>query len=111
MRNSRNINTRRSLVAASAANSVVSGTGISNIASGVTGTVTVTAKDSLGNTITTGGEIFMIKISNICSKANSHYWAPSGATTPLASNINDIMADNGDGTYSYSYILSFIGKM
>ena len=54
----------RSLTAASAANSVVSGSGIVDIASGTTVTVTINAKDSSGASINAGGEIFVVRISN-----------------------------------------------
>ena len=68
----------------------------------------VTAKDSSGNAITTGGEKFAVKISNTCTKVNDYYCSPSGNVGPLSSNINGIMTDN-NGTYTYSYILSTTG--
>ena len=101
---------RRSL-SISTTNSVVSGAGISDIATGLTRTIVVTAKDSSGNIITTGGELLMIRITNLWSYANSHYCSPNGATTPLSSLVSDMMVDNGNGTYSYSYTFTFIGKL
>ena len=65
--------------------------------------ITVTAKDSYGNYVTTGGDIFTVKISNVCTKYNQYYCAPSGSTTSLSSNVNDVMTDHNNGTYSYSY--------
>ena len=88
----------------------MSGSGIQNIATGLTGQITVTAKDSSGNTITTGGELFMIRISNTWTLTNSHYCSPTGATAPLSSFISDMMTDNNNGIYSYSYTFSFIGR-
>ena len=61
------------------------------------------AKDSSGIEATAGGETFIVKISNTCTIYNQYYWAPNGARTPLSSNVNDIMTDNNDGTYTYSY--------
>ena len=69
----------------------------------------VTVKDSTGNAITTGGEKFAVKISNTCVKFNDYYCSPSGNVGPLSSNINGIMTDHNNGTYTYSYILSTTG--
>ena len=102
---------RRSLSTISTTNSVVSGTLVSDIASGLTGTIIVTAKDSSGNTITTGGELLMVRITNLWSYANSHYCSSNGVTTTLSSIVSDMMVDNGNGTYSYSYTITFVGKL
>ena len=102
---------RRSLIAASAANSVVSGSGIFDIASGTTVTVTVTAKDSSGAPINTGGELFVVRVSNTWSKYNEHYWKPSGNSNTLSSNVVEPMTDHNNGTYSYSYSVSSTGTL
>ena len=101
---------KRSLTTASAVNSIVAGVSSTNVYSGSSLSITVTAKDSNGNLITTGGEIFTVKISNLWTKYNNYYWNPSGATSPLYSNINGVMTDNNDGTYIYTFTLTSLGK-
>ena len=101
---------KRSLTTASAVNSIVAGVSSTNVYSGSSLSITVTAKDSSGNSINAGGEIFIVKISNLWTKYNNYYWNPSGATSPLSSNINDVMTDNSDGTFPYSATLTAIGK-
>ena len=102
---------QRSLTAASALQSVVSGTGIANFTPGSTLEVIVTAKDSNGNDITTGGELFLVIVSNIWTKYNQYYCQPSWGTGPLSTNIEGIMTDYNNGTYSYSYTVSNSGKV
>ena len=92
----------RSLVAASASNSVVSGTGVTTFAKQTMSVVTVTAKDSSGNTITTGGEKFLLKVSNVWTKKNNYYWEV-GTSFLFSPNIYILMTDNNDGTYTASY--------
>ena len=82
--------------------SEVSGTGIIDFAAGTT-TVIVKAKDSSGNTISTGGEILMLKVSNLCNKVNDYYWSPNGVSGPLSIKINELMTDHNNGTYSASF--------
>ena len=64
--------------------------------------VTVTAKDSSGNTITTGGEKFLLKVSNVWIKKNNYYWEV-GTSFLFSPNIYILMTDNNDGTYTASY--------
>ena len=62
--------------------------------------ISVIAKDSAGKSVSSGGEIFIIKISNTCTKYNKYYCAPNGTGTTLSSNVNDVMKDNKNGTYT-----------
>ena len=110
MRDHTNQLNHRSLSAASAVNSVVAGLGSSSMFTGDTLSITVTAKDSSGNLLTTGGDIFTVKISNLCTIYNAYYCKPTGATSPLSANVNDVMIDHNNGTYTYSYTLSVVGK-
>ena len=74
--------TRR--LSASSLNSKVSRLTPDVIDPGEITTITVTARDSDGNLITTGGEYFLVG--------------------------NNYMTDNGNGTYSYSVTLNYAGK-
>ena len=92
----------------SATNSVVSGTGIQNQLLRENVTVTVTAKDSSGNFINTGGETFVVRVTSKCVAESIHlcsnsYYSPY-------QYIDGIMTDNNDGTYAYSYSMIYIGK-
>ena len=92
--------------------STISGTGIQTFKVGSTVTVTVTSKDSSGNLIGVGGDIWLIKITNECTKANDYEWAiVSSAATTLSSSISGVMSDKGDGTYTYSYTVTNTGKI
>ena len=98
-------------LAASPAYSEVGGLGSLQIIKGDPINITVKAKDSAGNYIFTGGELFMIKISNLWTKKNDHYCSPDGNSSPLTSNVNDIMVDHNDGNYTYSYTAPFTSKI
>ena len=100
-----NNSNHRSLTSASAANSLVTGLENSSMYSGDSINITVTAKDSSGNFVTTGGEIFTVKISNLWNKYNTYYCWPSGATGPLSANVNSVMTDHNNGTYKIMYFL------
>lgn len=50
--------------------STVTGTGVSNFQALGERTVTVTAKDSSGTNIGTGGDLFYVSITNECTKAS-----------------------------------------
>ena len=101
--NQTEINKHRILTASDASKSEVTGLDLTQVSQGNTINITVTAKDSSGNSIASGGEKFIVKISNACTKYNQYYCAPSGSTKPLSSNINDVMTDHNNGTYTYSY--------
>ena len=107
----RNNSNHRSLTGASAANSIVTGLENSSMFTGDTINITVTAKDLSGNFVTTGGDIFTVKISNLWTKYNAYYCEPSGASGPLSANVNEVMIDHNNGTYTYSYTLSAVGNL
>ena len=66
----------------------------------------VTAKDSLGNNISVGGDMFYIRFSNECSITSQVSWSQViGAANVLASPIEALMTDNGNGTYTNLFIL------
>ena len=90
---------RRSLTGASAANSIVTGLENSSLYTGDTISITVTAKDLSGNFVTTGGDIFTVKISNLWTKYNDYYCKPNTVTGPLFANVNDVMTDHNNGTH------------
>ena len=98
------------MTSANAANSIVSGTGIYDFYSGSTVTVSVTAKDSYGNLITNGGEVFSVKISNLWTKVNDYLCEINGSSSTLASSINEVMTDHNNGTYTYSYTINNTGN-
>ena len=97
----------------SAANSIVSGSGIAtSIEAFKTYTVTVTARDASNNNVGHGGDIFYIQIKNkwtidvygVCT-------AVAGSKSTLSSLIKGVMNDNSDGTYSFDYSVSFDGAV
>ena len=90
-------------------NSIVSGSGIASFHAGTTVSIIVRAKDTYGNYITTGGDKFIVKISNPWTKYNSFYWKLTGSSGALSSNINAVMTDYNNGTYSYNYSVSTAG--
>ena len=97
----------------SAANWVVSGTGIASAITALTTyMVTVTARDSSNNNIGHGGDTFLIQISNKWTMSNAYNWdVVSGATNTVSNMIYEKMTDNGDGTYSYNYSVNNIGAI
>ena len=106
------INKRNSVGAFSATQSTVTGTGVSAIIAFQTYTVIVTAKDSTGTNIGTGGEKIWIKLEDECDKTTTFQWvATTGSTHALSSMIWTQMTDNSDGTYSYSYSVSHNGVL
>ena len=105
-KNSKNSNiniNRRVLISMDPTKSVINWKGFPDIAEGTTVTVIVTAKDTSGILISTGGENLMLKVSNICNKVNDYYWSPSDLLNLISININVLMTDNNDGTYSASF--------
>jgi hypothetical protein len=72
---------------------------------GETYLVTLTAKDSSGLRIATGGANFVIRIYNECT-ADPYFGCVenSGAKQIVSSTIFSTMGDNGDGSYSYTFV-------
>ena len=92
--------------------SSVSGTGIQTLSKLVPRTVNVTAKDASGNLIGSGGDVWIVRVSNECTKANDYYCSTvSGAASVLSGSFSGVMTDNGDGTYSYTYTISTTGRI
>lgn len=88
----------------------ITGTGVNSLTAYDTVTVTVTAKDSGGINIGTGGETLTIEVHNECTLDSDYYWTEvPGATQVLTSPLVANMTDNGDGTYSYSYSVDLDG--
>ena len=87
-----------------AAQSIVSGSAISNFQALSQQTVIVNAKDSAGVNIATGGDLFYVQISNQCTKISNFVCTISvGADNTIPATIFQEMTDNNDGTYSYSW--------
>ena len=99
-------------LATSASMSTISGNGLQSIAAGTVGTINVTSRDSSGNLVGTGGDTWIVKITNEWTKENDYTWVGvTGAANTLSSAISGIMTDKGDGTYTYSYTISTTGKL
>ena len=69
-------------IPASAQTTIISGSGIANIAIGITVNIIVTAYDLNSNQVLTGGDVFIVKISNLWTKYNEYYCSPSGSPGP-----------------------------
>lgn len=92
--------------------SVVSGTGIGTIQAFVDAYVDVLAKDSSGNDIGHGGDIFSLEVSNHCEVTDNFECVEVDSDTNiLDGKILKTMTDNGDGTYSSSYIVPLNGEV
>lgn len=105
---------KRNLVSvATAHNSIVTGSGLGpSVVAMTTYTVNVEARDSSNNPLASGGDVFKIKIYNKWTVGVNQAWnAVGGAKQVFASNIDATMTDNGDGTYSYSYIPNQSGEI
>ena len=98
----------------SATQSTVSGTGTAlSVTISTSLTVTVTAKDSSGNNIGTGGELIWIRLQQQWARSsNNFYWDDNlSSTFALSSAVWTRMTDNSDGTYSYTYTPTIVGKL
>ncbi|CAI2373196.1 unnamed protein product [Moneuplotes crassus] len=90
---------------------------ISGIASGnnllinQTYTIVVQAKDSSGNSLSTGGEEINLLITDPCTRGVNMVCIPSSFTQSATNGgkISQQFTDNGDGTYSTSFTLNHIG--
>jgi hypothetical protein len=109
--NTSHVNSKRNLSSVDPSQSVVSGDGLGpSIKALKSYTINLVAKDSSGNNIGFGGETFVIDIRNKCTifgiqSCDTDY----SAKLPLSSAVTGTMIDNGDGTYSYTYILEQSG--
>ena len=74
----------------------------SALIAGNTHTITVTAKDTSGNRINTGGETINLKVTSECTPSCLGCTAVAGSTFALTNPIDVTMTDNGDGTYTYN---------
>ena len=92
----------RILLSADASHSVVSGSISPSLIAGTSATITVQANDANGN-LTSGGDKYIIKISNRWTKINSYYCSLNSASIPLTSNINGMMTDQNNGYYNYNF--------
>lgn len=74
--------------------------------------ILVTARDSLGARITTGGERVFISITDHCTRTAKMTCSRVAASpSVLASPVHAQMTDNGDGTYSYSVNIGSPGRV
>lgn len=95
-----------------ATQTTVAGDGISNFVALTQRTVTVNAKDTGGGNIATGGDLFYILISNKWEKKSNFKCAVvNGADNTITTAITELMSDNNDGTYSYSWTPDNEGKL
>ena len=75
-------------------------------------TITVTAKNSSGANINTGGEVIYVEITNSCTKGvNFACVLDTGANTALTNSISAQMTDNSNGTYTYNYQVPMPGTI
>jgi cysteine-rich repeat protein len=78
---------------------------------GVENTMTVQARDSSGNNISTGGEEFYAKIMDQWTVGSNYLWvATLGRRIIVGTTIFEKMTDHGNGTYSYSFTINRPGN-
>ena len=92
---------------------IVTGTGISNFEAYQVVSVNCQARHSNGTDKTTGGDIFVVKITNECEKNAEEFecFAVDNQTTGLSPELYAQMTDNGDGTYQYNYTSNANGNI
>lgn len=74
--------------------------------------ILVTARDSAGTRITTGGERVFVSITDHCTRGSKMTCSRVAASpSVLAAPVHAQMADNGDGTYSYSVNIGSTGRV
>ena len=100
-------------VNADASQSTISGTGAANFEVNETVTITIQAVYANGTNKLTGGDIFVVKITNECEKNSDEFecYAVTGQLTVLATDLYATMTDNGNGTYSYDYTATANGNI
>jgi hypothetical protein len=78
-----------------------------NIVAGITYTVKVQAKDVNNVSQTTGGDIFQLRVEDLCV-VSTHYGCDAVLPSQNLPGLPIIkkMTDNGDGTYSADYTVS-----
>jgi cysteine-rich repeat protein len=106
-------NQKRSLVSVDPTQCVVSGDGLGpSIEALKTYTINLVAKDSSGNNIGVGGESFKIEITNKWTISGVLSWeVDASAKKPLSAPISGTMTDNGDGTYTFNYMVNQSGEI
>jgi len=96
----------------SAVRSQITGNGTVSVIAFQTNRVTVIAKDSAGNNIGTGGDVFRIGIFNQCTPTGYFDCAQvPGSKNIVGSPIIANMADVGDGSYYYDYAVQLDGVL
>ena len=91
----------RILAPADASHSVVLSSISPSLIAGTSATITVQANDANG-VLTSGGDTYIIKISNRWTKINNYYCSLNSGSIPLTSNINGVMTDQSNGLYNYN---------
>jgi cysteine-rich repeat protein len=92
--------------------STVYGSGLSSLLAGVTYSIKVDAKDSLGNQVTIGGDTFTVEIRNKCTTSgNNACNYDTSVKQPLQDTIYGTMDDLGNGTYNYDFSVQQSGEV
>ena len=87
-----------------ATQSTVTGDAVSDFEALTQRTVTVTAKDAGSSNVGSGGEFIYVQITNECTKSsNFECTVVGGADNTISTPVFEVMTDNNDGTYSYSW--------
>ena len=78
-----------------------------NVVAGLTYTVKVQAKNVNNVSQTTGGDVFQLRVENLCT-VSTHYTCDPVAPYQNLSGLPIIktMTDNGGGTYTANYSVS-----
>jgi hypothetical protein len=85
----------------------------STVVPGVSFTVKVQARNSFGNYLNSGGDLFYVDFRDECSWSDRFTCTESGGST---NDVIDIiqrfkMTDNSDGTFEYTYVTSKEGQV
>jgi len=93
--------------------SLISGDGLIGGRGGVTSTVSIQALDESGAAKTTGGDFFFLHVEQLCQTSPGNYRCDLNAqnTNIQGVPIIKLFTDNGDGTYSATYLIREAGKI